>query len=308
MRRRRTGAPAAGEQVLRQGARAGRHRPDAARRRAARAARPQRRGQDHRDRPAARACCAPTAGTVELFGQRSAATSPRAAHIGVMLQDAAAAGDAARRRTAFAWPPVTTRRRAACRKARTWPASPTCCSAATASCPAASSDACSSRSPSAAGRSCCSSTNRPSAWTSKRARTCGRAIRHLVAEGNGVVLTTHYLEEAEALADRVCVMAQRPRHQRRQRRCVARARCDEARALRDATARRGGRRLAAACVEVDARRRPPVHRDRARRSRRAPPARARRRPAGAGSARRGPGRGLHRTHPRRRRRTSQEAA
>ena len=34
-----------------------------------------------------------------------------------------------------------------------------------------------------------------------------RAIRHLVAEGNSVVLTTHYLEEAEMLADRVCVMA-----------------------------------------------------------------------------------------------------
>ncbi len=33
------------------------------------------------------------------------------------------------------------------------------------------------------------------------------AIRHLVAEGNAVLLTTHYLEEAEALADRVCVMA-----------------------------------------------------------------------------------------------------
>lgn len=33
------------------------------------------------------------------------------------------------------------------------------------------------------------------------------AIRHLVAEDNSVVLTTHYLEEAEALADRVCVMA-----------------------------------------------------------------------------------------------------
>lgn len=33
------------------------------------------------------------------------------------------------------------------------------------------------------------------------------AIRHLIAEGNAVVLTTHYLEEAEALADRVCVMA-----------------------------------------------------------------------------------------------------
>ncbi|MFT3754625.1 MAG: ABC transporter ATP-binding protein [Pseudoxanthomonas sp.] len=33
------------------------------------------------------------------------------------------------------------------------------------------------------------------------------AIRHLVAEGNAVLLTTHYLEEAEMLADRVCVMA-----------------------------------------------------------------------------------------------------
>ena len=34
-----------------------------------------------------------------------------------------------------------------------------------------------------------------------------RAIRQLVGEGCGVVLTTHYLEEAEALADRVCVLA-----------------------------------------------------------------------------------------------------
>ena len=33
------------------------------------------------------------------------------------------------------------------------------------------------------------------------------AIRHLLAEGHSVVLTTHYLEEAEALATRVCVMA-----------------------------------------------------------------------------------------------------
>jgi ABC-2 type transport system ATP-binding protein len=33
------------------------------------------------------------------------------------------------------------------------------------------------------------------------------AIRQLVAEGCSVLLTTHYLEEAEALADRVCVMA-----------------------------------------------------------------------------------------------------
>ena len=33
------------------------------------------------------------------------------------------------------------------------------------------------------------------------------AIRHLIGEGCSVLLTTHYLEEAEALADRVCVMA-----------------------------------------------------------------------------------------------------
>ena len=33
------------------------------------------------------------------------------------------------------------------------------------------------------------------------------AIRQLVAEGCSVLLTTHYLEEAEALTDRVCVMS-----------------------------------------------------------------------------------------------------
>ena len=60
------------------------------------------------------------------------------------------------------------------------------------------------------------------------------AIRHLVVEGNAVVLTTHYLEEAEMLADRVCVMARgrvisegsvdalRARVSRKQVRCATR--------------------------------------------------------------------------------------
>jgi ABC-2 type transport system ATP-binding protein len=37
-------------------------------------------------------------------------------------------------------------------------------------------------------------------------QTLWAAIRQLVADGCSVLLTTHYLEEAEALADRVCVM------------------------------------------------------------------------------------------------------
>jgi len=37
-------------------------------------------------------------------------------------------------------------------------------------------------------------------------QTMWKTIRALVAQGGAVVLTTHYLEEAEALADRVCVL------------------------------------------------------------------------------------------------------
>ena len=50
-----------------------------------------------------------------------------------------------------------------------------------------------------------------------------RAIRRFVAEGRSVVLTTHYLEEAEALADRVAVMAKG--------RLIAEGSVDEMRAL-----------------------------------------------------------------------------
>jgi ABC-2 type transport system ATP-binding protein len=37
--------------------------------------------------------------------------------------------------------------------------------------------------------------------------TMWQAIRDLIARGSSIVLTTHYLEEAEALADRVVVLA-----------------------------------------------------------------------------------------------------
>ena len=37
--------------------------------------------------------------------------------------------------------------------------------------------------------------------------TMWRTIRSLIAQGCSIVLTTHYLEEAEALADRVAVLS-----------------------------------------------------------------------------------------------------
>ena len=70
------------------------------------------------------------------------------------------------------------------------------------------------------------------------------AIRALVADGCAVVLTTHYLEEAEALADRVAVMAHGRIVQRGLGRRLARARGGPAHPLPDATAVRAGTGLA----------------------------------------------------------------
>ena len=77
----------------------------------------------------------------------------------------------------------------------------------TASCRRAKSARCSSPSPCAAVRRCCSSTSPPSASTCRRARRSGRPSAQLLAQGASIVLTTHYLEEAEALAGRVAVLA-----------------------------------------------------------------------------------------------------
>ena len=52
----------------------------------------------------------------------------------------------------------------------------------------------------------CSSTSRPRASTSSCARTCGRWCASLRASGVTIILTTHYIEEAEQMADRIGVI------------------------------------------------------------------------------------------------------
>ena len=57
-----------------------------------------------------------------------------------------------------------------------------------------------------AGPNCCSSTSRRWASTCRRAKRLWQVLRDLLHEGCSIVLTTHYIEEAEALADRVAVI------------------------------------------------------------------------------------------------------
>ena len=51
-----------------------------------------------------------------------------------------------------------------------------------------------------------SSTSRPRRSTRRRVATCGTCSRASTTRGRTVVLTTHYLDEAETLCDRVAIM------------------------------------------------------------------------------------------------------
>ena len=74
-------------------------------------------------------------------------------------------------------------------------------------CPAGNDAGSTSRSASSASPSCCSWTNRPPASIPKRDGNSGISSGCWPADGTTIVLTTHYLEEAAALADRVAVIA-----------------------------------------------------------------------------------------------------
>ena len=86
---------------------------------------------------------------------------------------------------------------------------------ARASCPAGSGAASTSRSASSAAPSCCSSTSRRRASTPRRAARSGTSSRGCATSGTTILLTTHYLDEAERLADRVAVVARRARRRAR---------------------------------------------------------------------------------------------
>ena len=75
------------------------------------------------------------------------------------------------------------------------------------SCPAARRSACGSRSRSSATPTCSCSTSRRWRWTSRAAHAFWATMRGFAAGGKTVLFATHYLEEADAYADRAVLMA-----------------------------------------------------------------------------------------------------
>ena len=87
-----------------------------------------------------------------------------------------------------------------------------------ASAPAASSSGCASRWRCCPTPTCWCSTSRPPAWTSRAGATSGRPSGPDAARGRTVLFATHYLDEADAYADRIVLVRQGRRRRRRHRR------------------------------------------------------------------------------------------
>ena len=86
-----------------------------------------------------------------------------------------------------------------------------------ASAPAASSSGCASPWPCCPTRGCWSSTSRPPAWTSRAGASSGPSIREDAERGRTVLFATHYLDEADAYADRIVLISHGPGRRRRHR-------------------------------------------------------------------------------------------
>ena len=103
--------------------------------------------------------------------------------------------------------PSATARLGVPRSCSNWSGSPRVPVRGSGRCPADSAAGSTSPSASSPCPNCCSWTNRPPASIPRRRRQFWDLIRVLADDGTTILLTTHYLEEAAALADRVAVIA-----------------------------------------------------------------------------------------------------
>ena len=156
----------------------------------------------------------PDAGTVSVFGQepprggrgrRASARCSRPARSSATSPSASCGDDGARSSLA----------RSTSTRCSSSPGSPSSPASARRSSRAGRRSASASRSRSSATRSCSSSTSRPWRWTSRAATRSGRRCATSPPRGKTVLFATHYLEEADAYADRIVLMAHGAHRRRR---------------------------------------------------------------------------------------------